>query len=192
MPADGRWDLTRRFKGLILRWQKKEFLMNTLWYTLYVCKDRCVNKPCQYFLYFFISTREFPFYNFLLRKKHVNFVGNVNILIMPQCYVNNYTFLQTWIILHHGDIYRKKYWHSLSLTRRCSSLWLSTQTRWRLFYRRSTVNICTRTVTTALFAWMNFIFGGQKSFRIYMILKEEIILKREQFIQFTNLNRSIP
>jgi hypothetical protein len=150
--------------------------MNTLWYTLYVCKDKWVNKPRQYILFFFTTTREFPSHNCLSNsKKRVNLVGNTNILLMPQCYVNNYTFLQTWIIIHHGDIYNKKYWHRVSHTRRCSTLWLPTRTRWRPCYRRSTVNTCT--VITALFAWMNFTFGGQKSFRICVSLNGEIILK---------------
>jgi hypothetical protein len=38
---------------------------------------------------------------------------------------------------------------------------------------------------------MNFTFGGQHSFRIYMILKGEIILKKKKLIEFTYLNRSI-
>ena len=155
----------------------KEFLMNTLWYTLCVCKERCVTKLRQYFLFFLYIYCRVPFSQLPIElKKQGNLVGNINILLMSKCYVNKYMFLQTWIILHHGDIYHKKYWHRVSLTRRCSNLWLPTQTRWRLCYRRSTVNTCT--AITASFAWRNFTFGDQNSFRIFMSLKGEIILKK--------------
>jgi hypothetical protein len=154
--------------------------MNTLCYTLCVCKERYVSKPRQQILYFlyllesFLFTAAYP-----VLKKQVNIFRNINsILLMPQLYINNYTFLQTWIILHHSDVYHKKYWHRVSLTRRSSSLWLPTQTGWWLCYRRSTVNTCT--VITASFAWVNFYFRGQNSVRIYVRLERRNNIKKEK------------